>query len=378
LAGFRPFFLLSAVWAAAAVPIWIAWLSSALPITTGLPIAVWHVHEMVFGYGAATVAGFLLTAIPNWTGRLPLRGWSLGWLVLLWGGGRLVTLVSASTGPGVAAAVDLAFPLCFAGAAAREIVAGRNWRNLPMMGALLLLLGANALIHAEALGLSFSADIGNRLGVATLLMLIALVGGRIIPSFTRNWLAKTRPGSNMPAPFGWLDRGALAITVLALACWVAIPGGITASVLELGAGTGLWIRLLRWRGFSTGREPLVWVLHLGYFWLGLGLVLLGISGIWRALPQSAAVHALTVGAIGTMTLAVMTRATLGHTGQTLSAGPGTTVIYAAITLAALFRLVAPLGGNYLLNLGLATAAWSGAFGLFVLLYAGILTRSADM
>ena len=178
---------------------------------------------MVFGYGAATVAGFMLTAIPNWTGRLPLRHWPLGSLVLLWVAGRLATLVSAWTGPGVAAAADLAFPLCFAGAVAREIVAGGNWRNLPMVGALLLLLGADALVHAETLGLSFCADLGNRLGVGTLLMLIAFVGGRIIPSFTRNWLAKHRPRTAMPAPLGWLDRGALAITAMALACWVESP-----------------------------------------------------------------------------------------------------------------------------------------------------------
>ena len=156
-----------------------------------------------------------------------------------------------------------------------------------------------------------------------------------------------------------------------------IPGSIAASVLELGAGIGLFVRLLRWRGFSTAPEPLLWVLHLGYFWLALGLVLLGNQRRVAGLPQSAAVHALTVGAIGTMTLAVMTRASLGHTGRTLSAGPGTAAIYAAITLAALLRLGAPLGGNYLLILSLAAAAWSGAFSLFVLLYAGMLTRPAD-
>src|SRR5204863_950415 len=140
---------------------------------------------------------------------------------------------------------------------------------------------------------------------------------------------------------------------MALACWVAIPGSMAASVLECAAGIGLLIRLLRWRGFSAAREPLVWVLHLGYFWLALGLALLGLGGVSSPLPQTAAVHALTVGAIGTMTLAVMTRASLGHSGRTLSAGPGTAAIYAAITMAALLRLGAPLGGNYLLILGLA-------------------------
>ncbi len=377
-AGFRPFFLLSAVWAAVAIPLWLVWLGSfgaEMEVPTELQPGIWHVHEMVFGFAAATVAGFLLTALPSWTGRVPLQGGPLAALVLLWGAGRAAVLLSGWIGSVFAAVMDLAFPLAFLGVVAYEIIAGRNWRNLPMLAALLLLLFGNLLVHLEATGISPSAEFGNRLGVATLLMLISLVGGRIIPSFTQNWLAKQRPEIAVPAPFGRLDRAALATTMLALLGWVIAPDGPVASYLELVAGVALGIRLARWRGFTTWREPLLGVLHLGYFWLALGFLLLGLNGLMPLLPETAALHALTVGAIGTMTLAVMTRASLGHTGRPLAAGPYTTAIYGLVTLAAILRLLAPIGGgDYLLMLNLAGVAWSGAFGMFALFYARVLVR----
>lgn len=368
-AGFRPFFLVAAGWAAFAVPLWLALFGGETTIPSALPPAVWHVHEMVFGYGAAVVAGFLLTVIPNWTGRMPLQGLALAFLVLLWGAGRLAVLCSAGLGAGTAAALDLAFPFTFVIVVAREILAGRNWRNLPMLAALALLLLGNLLVHLDAIGLAPTAQLGDRLGIATLLMLITFVGGRIVPSFTRNWLAKQRPEVSSPAPFGIFDRVVLAATAAALTLWAAAPESAAARWFELVAGLALAMRLARWRGQTTWREPLLWVLHLGYGWLALGLLLLALDALVPLLPETTALHALTVGAIGTMTLAVMTRATLGHTGRALTAGPGTTAIYALITLAALLRLTAPLWGtDYLLALLIAGAAWSGAFGLFVLLY----------
>jgi uncharacterized protein involved in response to NO len=375
-AGFRPFFLCAAAWAALAVPLWLLAFAGAIEIPTALTPATWHVHEMIFGYGAATVAGFLLTAIPNWTGRLPLQGRPLAGLVLLWLLGRAAVLVSARFGgAGFAAIADLAFPLVFLAVVAREIVAGRNWRNLPMVGALALLLAGNGLVHAEALGWSTTAAAGNRLGIATLLMLISLVGGRIVPSFTRNWLVKQQSGAATPASFDAFDRVAMALTALALVAWVAAPDTLIAPIMELAAGVALAGRLARWRGGRTWREPLVLVLHLGYGWLALGFILLGLSHFVPALPPTAALHALTAGAVGTMTLAVMTRASLGHTGHALTARPGTIAIYALVNLAALLRLAAPFGASeYLALLSLAGAAWSAAFGLFVLLYAPILAR----
>ncbi|HEY1260146.1 MAG TPA: NnrS family protein [Stellaceae bacterium] len=372
-AGFRPFFLAAALWAALAVPLWLALYGGEATVPTALSAAVWHAHEMIFGYAAAAVAGFLLTAIPNWTGRMPLQGGPLVALVALWALGRIAVLSSARIGAPVAMACDLAFPLVFLAAVAREIVAGRNWRNLPMVGALSLLLAGNFLVHLAAVGLAPTGDLGNRIGLATLLMLISFVGGRLIPSFTRNWLAKERPEVASPAPFGRLDRAVLAVTAVALALWAVAPEASPTPWVELAAGLAIGIRLARWHGRASWREPLVWVLHLGYLWLALGLLLLGFNGLVPVLPPAAALHALTVGAVGTMTLAVMTRASLGHTGRGLSAGPGTTAIYVMVTIAAVLRLAAPLAGaSYLLLLWFAGAAWSAAFGLFVLFYAGPL------
>lgn len=370
-AGFRPFFLGSSLWAAAAIPLWLAAYAAGLAVPTLLPPAVWHVHEMVFGFAAATVAGFLLTAIPNWTGRMPLQGMPLAALVGLWAIGRLAVLISGVIGAPLAAIADLSFPLAFLLVVAREILAGRNWRNLPMLVALSLLLAGNLLVHLEALGLADTAELGNRIGLVTLFMLISIVGGRIIPSFTRNWLVKIRPGlARLPAPPETrLDLAVLVLVALALASWAAAPDAAITAAAVLIAGVAMALRLSRWRGFKTAGEPLLLILHLGYGWLALGLLLLGVNGFVPVLPATAALHALTVGAVGTMTLAVMTRASLGHTGRPLTAGPGTQVIFLLITLAAALRVLSPLAGEQeVLALALGGAAWSAAFGLFAVLY----------
>jgi len=357
-AGFRPFFLLAAAWAAIAVPVWLAAYVHGYALHGPLPALFWHGHEMVFGFGFAAVAGFLLTAIPNWTGRLPVRGMALAGLVLLWVAGRIAMLV-----PG-AALLDLAFPAALIAVVARELIAGRNWRNLPMLVALALLFSGNAMVHLHALGIAYLAPEGIRLGIATLCMLIALVGGRIVPSFTRNWLAKARLAP--PAPEGALDRIALVITLIALAAWVGRAP--FSSWLLVGAGLALAARLSRWRGLSTVREPLLFILHVGYGWLALGLILLGLDP-----ASSAALHALTVGAIGTMTLAVMTRASLGHTGRALVADRATLAIYGLVTLAALLRVASPFAGaQAVLVTSLAGVAWSAAFATFALHYGTFL------
>ena len=342
---------------------------------TQLVPLIWHAHEMVFGFAAATVAGFLLTAIPNWTGRMPLQGGPLAALVLLWAAGRLGVLLSAEIGAPAAAVADLSFPAVFLMVIAREILAGKNWRNLPMLGALTLLLIGNLLLHLDALGVADTAQLGDRLGLVTLFALISLVGGRIIPSFTRNWLAKARPEVSPPVPEGRFDLTTLVVTGLALLTWAIAPDATETAWAMLVAGIAVALRLSRWRGLRTIREPLLLILHVGYGWLALGLLLLGIDGLTEMLPATAALHALTVGAVGTMTLAVMTRASLGHTGRPLSAGPITQAIYALITIAAVLRILSPLAGDQIeLALWLAGAAWSGAFGLFAIFYGGALVR----
>jgi len=316
-AGFRPFFLVAALWAGLAIPASVALFAASARLPTAFPPPTRHAHEMAFGYGEAVVAGFLLTAIPNWTGRMPLQGPSLAMLVLIWLCGRIAVFFSANIGVVIAASIDLTFPVVFLIMIAREIISGRNWRNLPMGAALGLLLIGNSLTHFDAIRNVGTAEMGNRIGVATLLMLICLIGGRIVPSFTRNWLVKQKPNAATPAPFDIVDRIALATTAVSLLAWVVAPGARPTSWLALFAGTALAARLLRWRGWKTLSEPLLWVLHLGYGWLSLGLLALGINGLFPLLPSATAIHALTVGAIGTMTLAVMTRASLGHTGRSL-------------------------------------------------------------
>ena len=374
-AGFRPFFLGSSIWAAVAIPLWLGAYVEGLALPTKLAPVIWHAHEMVFGYAAATVAGFLLTAIPNWTGRMPLQGAPLATLVLLWMIGRFGVLLSAEIGAPAAAVADLCFPAVFLAVVAREILAGRNWRNLPMLGALLLLLLGNLLVHLNALDLVDTAELGNRLGLVTLFMMISLVGGRIIPSFTRNWLAKSRPGVAPPVPEARFDRAALVVTGLALLIWTIAPDAAVTPWAALAAGIAVALRLSRWRGLHTVPEPLLLILHVGYGWLSLGLLLLGFNRLTDMLPATAALHALTVGAVGTMTLAVMTRASLGHTGRPLSAGPATKAIYGLITVAALLRILSPLAGDQLeLALWLAGTAWSCAFGLFAVFYGFVLVR----
>jgi uncharacterized protein involved in response to NO len=372
-AGFRPLFLAAAAWAAIGIPLWLAVYACGAVIPSVLPPVAWHAHEMVFGFAAATVAGFLLTAIPNWTGRMPLQGGPLAALVLLWAVGRIGVLISAIIGAPVATVADLSFPTVFLGVIAREVLAGRNWRNLPMIAALALLLTGNLLVHLDAMGLTDTAGFGNRIGIATLLLLISLVGGRIIPSFTRNWLTKTRPEAAPPVPAGRFDIAMLLATLLALAAWTIAPDAAATAWMMLLAGLVAAVRLSRWRGIHTAREPLLLILHVGYGWLAAGLLLLGLDSILAFMPSTGALHALTVGAIGTMTLAVMTRASLGHTGRPLVAGPGTRTIYVLVTFSAILRVVSPLAGNSLvIVLFLAGVAWTGAFALFVLLYGRLL------
>ncbi|MGD1880616.1 MAG: NnrS family protein [Kiloniellaceae bacterium] len=371
-AGFRPFFLAAGHWAAAAVPLWLMVFQGDLALPTAFDFAAWHAHEMIFGFAAAVIAGFLLTAIPNWTGRLPLQGLPLAGLFTLWVAGRVAVAVSAVLGAMPAAAVDIAFLAVLLAAALREIVAGRNWRNLPMLLALVLLIAANVLCHLQAIGIAGTGAMGERLGIATVVLLIGLVGGRSIPSFTRNWLAK-RGAAVLPASFAGFDKVCLAATLSALALWVAVPEETVTGALLLAAGALNLARLIRWQGRQTLSEPLVWSLHLGFLWVPIGLALLG-CGVIRpdAVPSTAGLHALTAGAIGSMTLAVMTRATLGHSGRTLSADGWTAAIYLAVTLAAVLRVVAALTDvAYVPLLHASGGLWSLAFGLFVLRYGAL-------
>jgi len=258
------------------------------------------------------------------------------------------------------------------GAAAREIVAGRNWRNLAMLAPVSVLGISNLLMHLEANGAPIAPGLGWRLGMMAIVALISLIGGRIIPSFTRNWLVKQN-SSQLPAPIGWPDGAALGSLLVGLFGWAAFPSShVIAYLVLLGAAMNLW-RLYRWRGLSTAKEPLLLILHIGYGWVILGAAMLGLSVLTTWVPEGAAIHALTVGAIGTMILAVMSRATRGHTGRPLTADAPTRLIYVLVTLGALVRISAEFGTDWATILLYASAAlWAAAFVIFAVAYAPML------
>jgi uncharacterized protein involved in response to NO len=371
--GFRPFFLAAAVWAAASIVIWLCILLGDLELPSLFDPLAWHVHEMLYGFVVAAMAGFLLTAVPNWTGRLPIQGLPLLALVLLWLAGRVAVAGSAWLGAWPAAALDLGFLAALLAVVLREIVAGRNWRNLPMTAALVGLLAGNGAMHLESQGLIADEGLGWRLGMAVMVLLLGLIGGRIVPSFTRNWLAKRGPGA-LPAPFGRYDRIALLALGIALAAWAFRPDAVATGLLLAVAGLLTAFRLARWRGWRTVAEPLVWSLHIGFAWVPVGLLLLALAPL-AGWPQAAGIHALSAGAFATMILAVTTRATLGHTGRALTAGPATVAIYALVCVAASLRVAAvfwPAG--YEVSLGAAGACWIAAFLGFAAVYGRILLR----
>lgn len=368
--GFRPFFLLGSIWAGLEVLAWLPMFYGELSLATAFSPRDWHVHELLFGYVPAIVAGFLLTAIPNWTGRLPLQGPPLAGLVLVWLAGRYAVTLSANIGWLGATAVDCAFLLLMTAAVAREIVAGKNWRNLKIVALLGLLTAGNLGFHLEA-HFEGVALYSSRLGIAAVLILIMVVGGRIIPSFTRNWLMRRQPG-RLPIPFGRFDTACIILSGIGLALWVVVPEEAPTGVALLAAAILNLVRLCRWAGDRTFADRLVLVLHVGYAFVPIGFLLAGLSAFGITAP-SAGIHAWTAGAIGIMTLAVMSRASLGHTGRTLIASPALQAVYAAALIAALVRIYAvlhPAWSEALLYV--AAFAWAAAFLGFASLYAPIL------
>jgi uncharacterized protein involved in response to NO len=364
--GFRPFFLLGAIYAGAMIPLWLAVFEGRLELPTAFAPRDWHVHEMLFGFVAAIVGGFLLTAVPNWTGRLPLQGAPLATLVASWLAGRIAVLLSASIGWASACAIDAAFLALLAAAAAREIVAGAKWSNLPVVAIISLFGAANIAFHIEAHS-SGVAEYSTRFAVALVITLVSLIGGRIVPSFTRNWLARQRPG-RLPVPFGRFDGIVIAASTIALLAWIAAPATAASGVVLMVAGGLHLVRLARWAGYRTTPDRLVLILHLAYAFIPAGYLLAGLAA-FDVVPVSAGIHAWTGGAIGTMTMAVMTRATLGHTGRLLRASVGTQCLYAAVVAAALIRVCASLEPAHMqILLALAGAGWTFAFLGFAALY----------
>ena len=370
--GFRPFFLFGAVYAGAMVPLWLAVFAGHVSLPSAFTPRDWHVHEMLFGYVGAVIAGFLLTAVPNWTGRLPIQGAPLAVLFATWLAGRLAVTFSVFIGWEIALAIDAAFLLLLAAAAAREIVAGRKWNNLMVVGIISLLTISNIAFHVEA-QFGGVAEYSTRIGVGLVVTLVCLIGGRIVPSFTRNWLARREPG-RLPVPFNRFDAIAMATGVCAMVAWIVAPSGRFTAVALGIAGVLHLVRLARWAGDRTVSDRLVLILHVAYAFVPAGFLLAALAAVDLVAP-SAGIHAWTGGAIGSMTIAVMTRASLGHTGQALSASIATQFVYASIVIAALARVCAALEPAHSVPLLMvAGVAWAGAFLGFAFVYAPLLCR----
>lgn len=369
--GFRPFFLIAGLFAMLIVPLWMAVWSGRVTLAGPFSPVDWHIHEMLFGYTSAVIAGFLFTAIPNWTGMMPTRGWPLMVLAALWGTGRLAVAGAFGLGSIAVLVLDCAFMAGVLAIVVRQIIAGRNWGNLKVVMPVLIYLAANVTFHLEAMWQG-RADVGRRLGFAMVVMLILLIGGRIIPSFTRNWLTKQardcgRDQGPMPASFGRLDAASLGLTLLGLVLWVARPDGALVASGMILAGVVQGVRLMRWRGWRTVASPLLVMLHAAFAFVPCGLVAIGLGG-FGILPAATGLHLLGIGGVGGMTLAVMMRASLGHTGRALEVGRVLTAAFASVALAAVVRAAASA------ETGLWAAAilWTAGYGAFVVIYAPIL------
>ncbi len=373
--GFRPFFLSGALWAVVAVLLWLPQYFGELTLSNAFQPMDWHAHEALFGYGGAVVAGFLLTAVPNWTGRFPLRGRGLLFLFLVWLAGRLAVALSGQIGWLAAAVVDCAFLFAFSFFIGREIVAGKNWRNLRVAIVVVLLATANVAFHVEA---HFRGDAAysRRFALAVFVALIMLIGGRIIPSFTHTYLLQRRVAGRLPRKFGRFDVLCMAASAAALTGWVAAPDNKVVGLALIGAGLLNVARLARWAGERTYAEPLVLILHLAFAFIPIGFILSGLAAWSPEIALSAGMHAWAVGGVGGMTIAVMTRASLGHTGYALRAGQGTKLLYASVVLAALARIAAALAPQWsFILLHVAALAWLGAFLGFALVYGPSLFRA---
>ncbi len=370
--GFRPFFLLGALTMSASVLAWLPIYLFGLEIPSAFVPGDWHVHTMLFGGVMAIVAGFALTAVANWTGRPPVAGRELLALVALWAAGRVAVTLSALIGSNAAMIADLLFPSALAAVFAREVIAARNWRNLRVVAVVGALGIADLLFHVEA-KVSGAADHSLRAAVALVLVLVMLIGGRIVPAFTRNWLAARR-AANLPATFSRLDAVSMGAAAVALAAWTAFPDHAATAVLLLSAGVLSAARLSRWCGWATRSEPLLLILHVAFATIPLGFVAVALSILSPdAVEPAAAVHVWTVGTFGSITLAVMARASRGHSGRDLAAGRTEVAMFALVLVGAAARVAAPYAAGWTAHaLDCAGLAFAAAYLLFVAGYARML------
>lgn len=372
--AFRPFFLFNGLFAIIVVVIWMMALHGVGPATLPPDTLMWHGHEMIVGFAMAAIAGFLLTAVATWTGRLPLSGAPLAILVTAWLAGRCAMLFGGLLPPWLPAAIDLAFPVMLFLFVSREIVGAGNRRNYPIIGITVLLAVLDLAYHLGAAGYLPNADrISVYLLIHVVLVLITVIAGRIVPNFSANWL-RARGHQNLPVSNRFIDIATILLTLVTGIAASVAPQSMWTGILAIGTASMHGLRLGGWRGLATTREPLLFVLHVSYLWLPLGYALMACAVFGWLFPPTAALHALTMGGVGGMILAVTTRVALGHTGRPLHAARLTVLAYYVFTLAVIVRVLGPVfDGGTLVLIDASALGWILTFAIFSWVYWPVLT-----
>ena len=355
---------------------WVATYAGALDLPQAFPPVLWHGHEMVFGFAVAAACGFLLTAVPTWTGTPPIKGGPLAVLVALWLAGRAAFWLAGALPPIMVALADLPLVPVLAFMVSRRIMSTGNRRNYIFPVILGMMFAANLLIHLEALQVTGeSAMTGLRLAVYVFVLLLTLISGRVVPSFTANAL-KTHPEVKPVRSNPLIEKLALVSIIAAAGADLAGLNSAFAGTLAIAASLVLAFRMRHWQSLETLDQPILWVLHLGHAWIPVGFACLGLSRLTGVIGPGTALHAFTAGAFGTMVLAMMTRAALGHTGRPIEAARPIVGAYLLVTLAALLRVfgppLAPFAGDF--PIVVSGLMWAAAYGVFTVVYWPVLTR----
>ncbi len=370
--GFRAFFLLAGLAALVLIVFWNALFSGSLTTEHYFSYNYWHAHEMLLGYAVAVISGFLLTAVKNWTGKPTITGDQLASLCLLWLYGRLLPFYSGMLPDLLIALVDFAFLPALAYQVSKPIFEAKQYKNLFFIGLLLLLMLGNGLIHAEMLGvLDNSAATGIQLVVATIIVLILIIAGRVFPFFTERGIPGTLIIKN---PI--LDIVSVASAVVVFSLQLIDVSGHLLALAACIAVVANFARLSGWYVKRIWYVPLLWVLYIGYTWIISGFILTVLSA-YQVVQTSLALHAFTVGGIGVLTLGMMARVSLGHTGYSLKASNAIAIAFILLNIAALFRVLLPIAmpAWYESLIYISTLSWLAAFSLFIFIYGPILTRA---
>ncbi|GMV74720.1 MAG: hypothetical protein AMXMBFR78_16710 [Rubrivivax sp.] len=371
--GFRPFYLGTALLAFLSVPVWVGVFLGHMALPLGYPALLWHGHEMLFGFAAGVVMGFLLTAVRAWTDMTTARGPLLGSLALLW----LAARVAAVAAPyAVFAVLDLLLLPAVALILLRVLLRAGNKRNVPLVGLLLVMALANAVFHLSVMGVlglsATSAMAALHAQLALVLMVISVMTGRVVPMFTRNGT----PGLVLEPPSRRFELWLLGVTGAAFVLWVFAAPAPLVGIASLVAALMHAMRLARWKPLATLPRPILWVLHLSYLWMPIGFLLLALAQ-WGFVAPSLAVHAFAVGVIGGLVIGMITRTARGHTGRPLKASTGEAIAYGSVLAAAAARVLVPaLRPEWsVMAYGVAAALWSLAFGIYLAIYTPWLTRT---